>query len=109
MNHVVCQAENFKTISRNICSQIYQEANFIVTTTNAIPEFKDLLMEQIFLCGFVGFSEFLNNEWIVQVISWQMESGCFSYNNLKCSSHMNGLGAATLALLGKVLSEAKTF
>lgn len=68
----------------------------------AKPELKDLFMEQIFLCAFAGFVEFLDNEWIENVLSWQMESGCFSYNNVSCSSHMNGLGAASLALYGTI-------
>lgn len=68
-----------------------------------IPEFKDLAMEQIFLCAFSGFGEFMNNAWIAQMISWQLKSGCFSYDSERCSRHMNGLGIASLAFLGRAL------
>lgn len=68
-----------------------------------VKESKDLFMEQIFLCSFLGFEKFLDNEWITEILKWQMTSGCFSYDNVSCSSHMNGLGVATLALFGKIL------
>lgn len=75
----------------------------------SIPEFKDLAMEQIFLCSFAGFGEFMNNAWIAKLASWQMKSGCFSFDGLTCSVHMNGLGIASLAFLGRALDEAETF
>lgn len=70
-----------------------------------MPEIKDLLMEQIFLCSFLGFGEFWNENWIEKMLEWQLDSGCFSYDKANCSSHMNGLGAANLAFFGKNILE----
>lgn len=64
-------------------------------------------MEQIFLCAFSGFGEFMNNDWIARIVSWQTDTGCFSYDNITCSSHMNGVGAASLALFGVSLIGAE--
>lgn len=62
-------------------------------------------MEQIFLCSFVGFGEFLNNHWISEILEWQLKSGCFSFDQKECSSHMNGLAAASLMYFGRVLED----
>lgn len=105
LNHLICGADDFSRLSERLCNQIYQESVFIIENTRTAPEFKDLFMEQTFLCAFSGFGDFVNNEWISKVLSWQLQSGCFSYDNITCSSHMNGLGAATLALYGRMLEE----
>lgn len=103
--HVTCKSQNIAEISQKICSRIYHESVFISNKTSLLPELKDLFMEQIFLCAFAGFGEFVNNNWIEQILSWQKRSGCFSYDNVLCSSHMNGLAAASLALFGRKLDE----
>lgn len=103
MNHITCHADNFPAIKTKICANVFAETQYLVDKTLFIPELKDLLMEQMFLCTHVGYGEFLNNNWIRQIISWQLDSGCFSYDDKTCSSHMNGLGAALLALFGRIL------
>ena len=86
-----------------ICSKIFQEALLIIKYFNIIPELKDLFMEQVFLCSNMGFGEFLKSSWVKKIISWQMKSGCFSYDGIFCSHHMNGLGSANLAFFARVL------
>lgn len=102
MKDVKCRNNNFPASAQNICTNIYEETEFIINEAKYIPELKDLIMEQIFLCSFLGFEEFLNKKWIAKILEWQMDSGCFSYDNVNCSSHMNGLGAANLAFFGKL-------
>lgn len=104
LDHVTCKSHKIAEISR-ICSRIYHESVFISSKTSLVPELKDLFMEQIFLCSFAGFGEFLNNDWIEKILSWQKRSGCFSYDNVMCSSHMNGLAAASFALFARKLDE----
>ena len=89
--------------STAICSEIFLEAQLIIKYFHIIPELKDLFMEQVFLCSNMGFGEFLTSSWIKNIISWQMISGCFSYDGIYCSHHMNGLGSANLALFARVL------
>ncbi|CRL06077.1 CLUMA_CG019285, isoform A [Clunio marinus] len=107
-NHLICKADNFDNISHKLCSDIYQELNFMVDKVSDVRELKDLMMEQIFLCGFSGFNDFLKNDWIKSIIMWQFNLGCFSYDNFNCSSHMTGVGAANLALFGAVLHEGNS-
>jgi Domain of unknown function (DUF4735) len=103
LNNIVCKQNDFPSFSRKICGKVFQETSFLMNNIEEVPEIRDLLMEQVFLCSLVGFGEFLNNNWITKILQWQMDSGCFSYDNVTCSNHMNGLGAANLALFGKKL------
>jgi hypothetical protein len=80
-----------------------------MTKKHNYPELKDLIMEQVFLCGFAGFDYFLNKKWINDILLWQLDSGCFSYDTFNCSSHMVGLGAANLALFGSDERLKKSF
>ncbi|XP_070508723.1 UPF0764 protein C16orf89 homolog [Chironomus tepperi] len=105
LGYIRCRNENFPAISHQICSQIHQESKFIHKVTNILSGSKDLFMEQIFLCSFVGFGEFLNNRWISDILDWQMKSGCFTYDGTNCSSHMNGLAAASLMYFGRLYDE----
>lgn len=109
MNRIVCNTEDFSEKSEKICENIYRETAFLIRRTSANPEFKDILMEQIFLCAVSGFGDFINNTWIKEILSWQTASGCFTYDEISCSSHMNGLGAASLALFGRALEESQIF
>jgi hypothetical protein len=79
------------------------EVKFIEKYLKVVPELKDLFMEQIFICAFLGHGEFLQNYWIEEILSFQIKSGCFTYDNVNCSPHMNGLAAASLSLFGKFL------
>lgn len=100
-SQIGCKNNDVLAVSQRICMSVYQEATFAIDNIESIPEIKDLFMEQVFLCSFVGFGEFWNDKWISKILQWQMDSGCFSYDNVTCSSHMNGLGAATLAFFGR--------
>lgn len=86
-----------------MCSEIFRESFFIFDKTSELSELKDLLMEQLFVCALSGFGDFFNNHWIAEMLTWQQTSGCFSYDNFNCSSHMNGLAAANLAIFGTTL------
>ena len=40
-------------------------------------EDRDLYMEQAMVCGTMGFSDFLSIERLSDILSWQMDKGCF--------------------------------
>ncbi len=86
-----CQEQMDWLMVGEFCSRIYEEAKFVSRWIDRVPEFKDLLMEQVFLCGFLGFSEFFKVQWIQQILSWQnLEIGCFSYKDNQCQNHISG-------------------
>ncbi|KAH3857312.1 hypothetical protein DPMN_099918 [Dreissena polymorpha] len=41
------------------------------------PAFQDLLLEQLFVCPSLGYHEFLQLEFLPQVLSWQHSNGCY--------------------------------
>ncbi|XP_050298579.1 UPF0764 protein C16orf89 homolog [Anthonomus grandis grandis] len=96
-----------------ICSSIMSE---IVALKNydKIHEYFDLFLEQVLLCGYEGFQEFIQSNWLFYVLKSQRPSGCFSddltdkkksrlrrdltYFEDGCNDHTTALGAAVLAL-----------
>ncbi|XP_076464882.1 uncharacterized protein LOC143296714 [Babylonia areolata] len=42
--------------------------------------FQDLFMEQQFVCPSLGFYEFLKKDYLDQILSWQLPTGCFGEN-----------------------------
>lgn len=72
---------------------------------------KDLMMEQILLCGMEGYYEFLDKNYEALILNWPHQSGCFniegfserhkrtsSLTDFGCHNHITGLAAATLSL-----------
>ncbi|GFN76825.1 upf0764 protein c16orf89 [Plakobranchus ocellatus] len=39
---------------------------------------QDLFLEQVVLCGMLGFEDFFADEYITMILSWQYQPGCFS-------------------------------
>ncbi|XP_043463011.1 UPF0764 protein C16orf89 homolog isoform X2 [Leptopilina heterotoma] len=75
----------------------------------------DLAMEEVLLCGTQGYLEFLHNQWLNNILSWQKPSGCYDafskkykhksrkrrYSNkidFGCEDHTTGLGVGSIAL-----------
>uniref|UniRef100_A0A182JIW5 Uncharacterized protein n=1 Tax=Anopheles atroparvus TaxID=41427 RepID=A0A182JIW5_ANOAO len=102
---------------RKLCEQILREADLIAGFD--FPDlFRDLFMEQVFLCAFSHHSElpeFTNPAWLAAIVGWQNGEGCFKYyadegdgvvgpNALTthCSTHMTGVGAALLGLFARL-------
>lgn len=106
------QKEFVLTATDQLCEQILRESQLIAELD--YPEiFRDLFMEQVFLCAYVGFAEFRNQTWLGEIVGWQNGNGCFKYyqdvdrvgsNRLttECSTHMTGVGAAVLGLFAKL-------
>lgn len=100
---------------------------------NAITgQMQDIFIENILLCGLVGFSDFYNLDWLQSILTWQdQEAGCFGkeedisqifeefldapHKRVKrrektltdgCSSHMTGVAVSALGgFLNYYLSE----
>nr|CAI5860567.1 unnamed protein product [Callosobruchus analis] len=103
----------YKMKTDELCSLIFTEvanADYYGYLDNMF----DLYLEEIVLCGYEGYSEFLQNKWLYYILKSQRPSGCFpaflddslktrmkrNSNTLDdgCVDHTTGLGAAVLAL-----------
>jgi len=75
---------------------------------------QDLLLEQQFVCAFLGFVDVLSLPYLSLALSWQKENGCFGEDKLKtsrrnllfesdvgssgCLSHKTAVGSGALAV-----------
>ncbi|KAK9703243.1 protein of unknown function (DUF4735) [Popillia japonica] len=93
------------------CSYIYWEASKN-KEFGFIPTLDDLLMEQVTLCGYEGYAEFLKDDFTSHILALQSENGCFKvypYNSRSrretnilehgCADHTTGLGVSALSII----------
>ncbi|KAL3857481.1 hypothetical protein ACJMK2_012149 [Sinanodonta woodiana] len=67
-------------IQRSFCEKIYPEAQSFVKDGNVDGTNKDLFLEQVDLCGSLGFENFMNTDWIRMVLKWpDSTEGCFKF------------------------------
>ncbi|XP_037048772.1 UPF0764 protein C16orf89 homolog [Bradysia coprophila] len=98
-----------------LCSHIYQES-ILIYKMEFPSDMNDLLLEQVLLCGFNGYAEFLEERWIRNIVEWQNSaSGCYEYHGERrdkrsmvilrdnCSDHMTGLAAAAISMFIRIL------
>ncbi|XP_063429384.1 uncharacterized protein LOC134712135 [Mytilus trossulus] len=67
-------------IQLEFCTNNYLEMMHIVHGTlkgQIIPRFQDLFMEQQFVCPSLGFYQFLSDNFLDQILSWQKDVGCY--------------------------------
>ncbi|XP_071962673.1 UPF0764 protein C16orf89 homolog [Antedon mediterranea] len=75
-------------VIKGLCSNIFQQASDLSKTEFNGRIDHDLFMEQIAFCGgLLGYKEFLRSDWLNYILSWQLDSGCFSVINSKLSEN----------------------
>ncbi|CAF1075708.1 unnamed protein product [Brachionus calyciflorus] len=74
------ERNDFKTgLFKYYCNSIYIESDYLYKTYENANDFpQDLFIEQLFLCGSLGFSEFLKPKWLKLIFSFQNKNGCFN-------------------------------
>ncbi|XP_066253359.1 UPF0764 protein C16orf89 homolog [Euwallacea similis] len=96
----------------DICSTIMTEIS--QNYHQNFNEYFDLFLEQVLLCGYAGFTDFIQSDWLYRISKSQRLTGCFvdtltdklksrikrdfRYFNDGCNDHTTGLGAAVFAL-----------
>lgn len=111
-----CEKANTISLSSLIpvyCARIFKE--FINIEAWNFPNVaRDLMLEQVVLCGMEGYYEFVDKHYEDTILSWPHWSGCFalfefsnehhitrrssSRTDFGCDNHMTSLGAASLAV-----------
>ncbi|XP_002741761.1 UPF0764 protein C16orf89 homolog [Saccoglossus kowalevskii] len=99
-------------IQHELCSSMLKEVHKIILL--GIPlHLQDLFMEQLFICGSLGYIDFIKLNWLKRMLSWQFSNGCFGEKlssevkkdrkllrtkELKdgCESHMTSVAGAAL-------------
>ncbi|RNA03266.1 hypothetical protein BpHYR1_041487 [Brachionus plicatilis] len=86
------------------CTRIYHDAESMFRNFKNANDFKqDLFIEQIVLCGSVGFEEFFRIEWLKLVFSFQNKNGCF--NQRENTYEINLKNVALERILSEVSSK----
>ncbi|XP_076305678.1 UPF0764 protein C16orf89 homolog [Tachypleus tridentatus] len=89
---------NFSHLLDLFCSNVFRDAERI--EDNGFPlRWRDLLMEQVALCGVAGFRDFYRPKWVKLILSWQHPNGCYGY--LPKQSEVND----TVLAAGKIKRE----
>ncbi|CAG9773837.1 unnamed protein product [Ceutorhynchus assimilis] len=107
----IINAYYYKKQVTEICTFIKYDATYY---TGSQDEKFDLFLEQILLCGYEGFTDFIRNDWLFRILKSQRDSGCFKDKLLDknksrikrdavlfedgCSDHTTTLGAGVLGL-----------
>ncbi|XP_048059354.1 UPF0764 protein C16orf89 homolog isoform X3 [Megalobrama amblycephala] len=128
LSRVNITVEHYKRI---FCSNM-MKSNQDIFKNGLTGQMQDIFIENILLCGLVGFSDFYKLDWLQSILTWQdQEVGCFGkeedisqvfeefldapHNRVKrrektltdgCSSHMTGVAVSALGgFLNYYLSE----
>ena len=66
-------------VYNRICSMMYPEMAAIEQKRTLDHSYyqRDLFMEQGMVCGSMGYGDFLSNERLRKILSWQRNDGCF--------------------------------
>ncbi|XP_032896144.1 UPF0764 protein C16orf89 homolog [Amblyraja radiata] len=71
------------------------EVNMEIDKNGFPSDQRNIFLENISLCGMMGYSDFYKPRWYTTILSWQQTSGCFDVNG-KCSKHQTVFGGAAL-------------
>ncbi|CAL8128936.1 unnamed protein product [Orchesella dallaii] len=68
-------------VNHQLCAKMYREAE-LVDKLNYPEIHRHLFGEYVGFCGFMGYPNFLREDWLESLLSWQSRSeyGCFTYN-----------------------------
>ncbi|XP_046411256.1 UPF0764 protein C16orf89 homolog isoform X1 [Neodiprion fabricii] len=98
------------------CTAILQDA-VDMEDTNFPAMSRDMICEQVILCGMAGYMEFANDHYAALILSWPNDAGCFTSlgfgeeifrkrfkreserMDYGCDNHATALAAASLSLL----------
>ncbi|KAF6768378.1 hypothetical protein AHF37_11768, partial [Paragonimus kellicotti] len=87
------EESSIPSVETDLCSSIY--AQFISLQKQGLPlttAKKDLLLEQIVVCGQSGFLQFANINFLEVILSWQDSSGCFRETKPETKSYLPSFG-----------------
>lgn len=75
MNYKSARGVNY--LQDYFCANVLRDAEAIAE--HHFPDGdQDLLMEQVGLCGMLGYKDMFQNTWLAQIIEWQQPNGCYT-------------------------------
>ncbi|KAK4328980.1 hypothetical protein Pmani_000648 [Petrolisthes manimaculis] len=110
------RSSSVEQLQAEMCSNLHLELVTLAAAmfTHNNLAFRDLFLEMEFVCGMLGYTEFLERDWLVSILGWQSASGCFPASRPHftigrklleekrlpdgCLSHLTSVAASTLAV-----------
>ncbi|CAH8456871.1 unnamed protein product [Heterobilharzia americana] len=116
---------NLEELRNQLCLVLYTDLVNSFSSVRMIPSNRDVVLEEIFVCGNLGYGKFIQPSILDEILSWQRPSGCFSVSDYEivengfgntltsftkrrtlverrhadgCLSHMTSVGTAVLGL-----------
>ncbi|XP_040064943.1 UPF0764 protein C16orf89 homolog isoform X2 [Ixodes scapularis] len=108
-----------RILLESLCRRVVQEAE-TVAEAGFPARLRDLFLEQVAVCGSLGYPGFDRDSWIGNALSWQRSDGCFTFRPAAhkttassrnkrearttrdgCDLHMTSVGAGALAVFLK--------
>ncbi|CAH8468189.1 unnamed protein product [Schistosoma guineensis] len=114
-----------EALQNKLCSILFRDFVKLFLRVEMIPQNRDILLEKMFVCGGLGYENFIQFSILSRILSWQQPSGCFissgpvgeksKHRNTKimfherhplverkhadgCLSHMTSVAAAVMGL-----------
>lgn len=102
---------SLEQLQAEMCANLYMEARTLPSFACIDPNpalVWDLFLEMEFVCGMLGYTQFLQEPWLRSVLAWQQTSGCYATKppswtagaNLAAFPGGGGSGLPGLELLG---------
>ncbi|CAI2724137.1 unnamed protein product [Schistosoma spindalis] len=112
-------------LQNKLCSILFRDFVKLFLRVEMTPQNRDILLEKMFVCGGLGYENFIQFSILSRILSWQQPSGCFissdpageksKHRNTKimfherhplverrhadgCLSHMTSVAAAVMGL-----------
>ncbi|XP_064653093.1 UPF0764 protein C16orf89 homolog [Lineus longissimus] len=83
---------SLEVLLRERCTRAYGEA--VTLVDSGIPHsLRDYFMEDVTVCGILGFQEFFRPDWLRLIISFQSPSGCFAEQETRKKRHVGFFGS----------------
>ncbi|KAK7485388.1 hypothetical protein BaRGS_00023336, partial [Batillaria attramentaria] len=97
-------------IEDRMCGSIYNEARKEAEGERVEEMTQDLFLEQVLVCGCLGYEDFLRRDWIEMVLRWQTGTGCFTIKDpalLAMEKDVSALVEEERKLMNDLKQEAK--
>ncbi|CAH8472184.1 unnamed protein product [Schistosoma margrebowiei] len=77
ISHQVNCTDSLDALQNKLCSILFRDFVKLFLRVEMIPQNRDILLEKMFVCGGLGYENFIQFSILSRILSWQQPSGCF--------------------------------
>ncbi|CAH8450496.1 unnamed protein product [Schistosoma turkestanicum] len=72
---------SLESLKNRLCSIMFEDFLNYYQHVETIPQDRDIFLEQMFVCGGLGYEKFIQLSVLNKFLSWQRPSGCFTISD----------------------------